>query len=145
MGDKSRALDMLQDKAFMEYSDSGQLSESAALSRFNQLVSYGKGGIGKYAIVYKPSNEVIGYCGVEPFVLKDKTEFELGYRLISSYRGLGIATEAANAVVAQTDKPLYAYVNRDNIGSINVLHKAGFINVGQYNLAGKQYELFRHM
>lgn len=73
---------------------------------------------GDRGIVLKETNELIGLCGIDPWIwfaktkrksaplFKDKRdlnsssiEFELGYALLEEYRNKGYATEAAKAIV----------------------------------------------
>jgi RimJ/RimL family protein N-acetyltransferase len=56
---------------------------------------------------------------------------EVGYWLGREYWGCGIATAALAATLSEvTERPLYAYVVRSNVGSIRVLEKCGFQAIG---------------
>jgi RimJ/RimL family protein N-acetyltransferase len=56
---------------------------------------------------------------------------EVGYWLGRAYWGRGIATAALAAVLREvSERPLYAYVVRSNVGSIRVLEKCGFTTIG---------------
>ena len=56
---------------------------------------------------------------------------EVGYWLGRAYWGRGIATAALAALLREvTERPLYAYVARSNAGSIRVLEKCGFTEIG---------------
>ena len=44
--------------------------------------------------------------------------------------GRGIATAALTELVAELGRPLHAWVARSNLGSIRVLEKCGFVEVG---------------
>lgn len=134
---------MLQDPVFMAYSDSGAFSADAAAIRFGNILDNSKLGLGKKALVLKDKNEIIGYCGIEPFELDGKRELELGYRLLESYRNTGFATEAAQAVIsAFTGTKLFAYVEPGNIHSIRVLLKLGFEKLGLRQIKDKSCLLF---
>src|SRR5688572_27023337 len=62
-----------------------------------QYIDY---GVGRWAIIDKKTNEFIGWTGLE-FVTKEtnkqKNYYDLGYRLIKTFWGQGIATESAFA------------------------------------------------
>lgn len=59
-------------------------------------------------------------------------ETTIGYWLGKNYWGKGIATAAVKAFVMQlNERPLYARVAFDNIGSRRVLEKAGFVKIGE--------------
>jgi RimJ/RimL family protein N-acetyltransferase len=52
---------------------------------------------------------------------------EVGYWLGREFWGRGIATRALSAFLEQvTERPLYAYVAKPNLGSLRVLQKCGF-------------------
>jgi RimJ/RimL family protein N-acetyltransferase len=54
-------------------------------------------------------------------------EREVGYWIGKPYWGKGIATQALSQFVEIiTERPLYAYVVKHNLGSIRVLEKCGF-------------------
>lgn len=56
---------------------------------------------------------------------------EVGYWIGREYWGKGIASKALAAFLEhERRRPLYAGVARHNIGSIRVLEKCGFVNVG---------------
>ncbi len=57
---------------------------------------------------------------------------EIGYWLGREHRGKGIASEAVKLFLADvTRRPLYARAASDNVGSIRVLQKAGFKEIGR--------------
>ena len=59
-------------------------------------------------------------------------ETEVSYWLGRSFWGQGIATAALQKFLGQvTERPLFARVAQDNIGSLRVLQKCGFIIVGE--------------
>lgn len=129
----------------MAYSDAGALSIDRALARYKEILEYSKSGLGKKALILKNTDEIIGYCGIEPFELDGEPALELGYRLIASYRGHGYATEAARAVISNFEaNKLFAYAEPENIKSLNVLHKLGFEELGFRQIKEKSCLLFLH-
>lgn len=57
---------------------------------------------------------------------------EIGYWIGKEYWGRGIATEALAAfLLLETRRPLLAYAARDNVASIRVLEKCGFVRSGE--------------
>jgi RimJ/RimL family protein N-acetyltransferase len=59
-------------------------------------------------------------------------EREVGYWIGRSYWGKGVATRALAAFLKHvTERPLYAHVAKDNIGSRRVLEKCGFTICGE--------------
>jgi RimJ/RimL family protein N-acetyltransferase len=59
-------------------------------------------------------------------------EREVSYWLGKEFWGRGIATEALKLFLAELDfRPLFARAAKDNIGSIRVLEKCGFVKQGE--------------
>lgn len=59
-------------------------------------------------------------------------EFCLGYWVSQAFWGRGIATEAVRLMKLEVpQRPIVAYASSTNLGSIQVLHKNGFITTGQ--------------
>lgn len=72
---------------------------------------------------------------------------EVSYWIDRSYWGKGIATAALTAYLEQTqERPLYARAAKDNLGSLRVLEKCGFVRIGEgsgfANARGKETEEF---
>jgi len=101
-------------------------SVAAAQKFFEGYKDYEKYGFGRWAVVLKDTNDVMGWCG-----LKQNPEFiDLGYRLIGRYRGKGYATEAAKVSLDYGFNQLemneiIAKAKKENIASINVMKKIG--------------------
>jgi len=56
-------------------------------------------GFGMWAVVERTSGAVIGYCGLSRYPMRCRpNETEIGFRLIRSHWGRGLATEAVCAV-----------------------------------------------
>ncbi|WP_234108676.1 GNAT family N-acetyltransferase [Chryseobacterium sp. R2A-55] len=95
---------------------------------------YMDNGIGRWAVVDKTTDLLIGWSGLK--ILKEKTNgyqnvYELGYRFLPDFWGRGYATEAAAACLNYGFENLnleviYAYATTDNHASNNVLRKLGF-------------------
>lgn len=59
-------------------------------------------------------------------------EREIGYWLGREYWGQGIATRGLALFVEQLhERPLFARVAKDNLGSLRVLQKCGFVIIGE--------------
>jgi RimJ/RimL family protein N-acetyltransferase len=94
-------------------------------------------GIGRWAIIEKNTNHFVGWTGLK--LVRDKVNnhqnyYDLGYRLIQKYWGLGYATESARASLDygfhQLNIPvIYAAADSGNLASKNVLRKMGFRHV----------------
>jgi RimJ/RimL family protein N-acetyltransferase len=85
-------------------------------------------GYGHWAVISRPGEEVIGWCGLE--YLPETEETEVAYLLSREYWGRGYATEAADAAIlfGFTSTPLTEIIglaHPDNIASRRVLEKCG--------------------
>ncbi|MBM0066357.1 GNAT family N-acetyltransferase [Alkalicoccobacillus gibsonii] len=106
-----------------------------AMSEVNILLStfYMKEPIGKYAVVYKENNKLIGTC--ELHLLNNPLNAEIGYLLNKTYWGKGLIPEALNALLnlAFTELNLNrveAKFNELNANSERVLKKIGMQKEG---------------
>ena len=111
------------------------------------LADYQKYGYGRFAVEFKQTGEVIGFCGIKYLTEIDLNE--LGYRYLTAYWGMGIATEAARVCVefAREDLKLLrliALIIPENIGSIRVAEKMGMHQGPLIEIYGErayQYEM----
>jgi [ribosomal protein S5]-alanine N-acetyltransferase len=92
-------------------------------------------GFGCRAIELKATGELIGACGLELGLRKDrrfsKPVLELYYRLGRSYWGQGYATEAVRETIRHAFDDLHvehliAHASEDNTASIALLERVGF-------------------
>ncbi|MBV9773193.1 MAG: GNAT family N-acetyltransferase, partial [Gemmatimonadetes bacterium] len=60
---------------------------------------YERLGFGLWAVVHKPTGELIGRCGLLRSEIADRTETEISYLLERGSWGQGFAVEAAGAVL----------------------------------------------
>ena len=61
------------------------------------LRDYKVHGYGRFAVVWKATGAVIGFCGVK--YLDEISEIELGYRYLPEFWGQGLAKESCRAVI----------------------------------------------
>ncbi len=115
----------------MQFSPSGILSyKQTAVKVQSFLDSYQKQGYGKWAVIYRESGRLIGYCGIAVEEIEGKLENELGYRIDSEFWGQGLATEAAKACLKYgfgkfNFDYILGIVEPENQTSIKVLEKIG--------------------
>jgi len=89
---------------------------------------YRKYGYGRWAVIYKPDNKLIGFAGLK--YLPEYDETDIGYRILPQYWGKGLMTEACIEIVAYgfnhlgVDK-IIGIADPQNIGSCKVLEKSG--------------------
>lgn len=120
---------LLSNKDVMRYSIHGPYSKKQTEDWINFMLDYyTKYPFGMWAVTEKNNNKLIGICGLMPLE-KDKSKYEIGYRILPDYQGKGYATEAATAVREHaTDSGVtqfIAFIEEDNKSSIRVSEKIG--------------------
>jgi ribosomal-protein-alanine N-acetyltransferase len=110
------------------------------LQGYNRLSRFGR-----WAIVYKATEEFIGSCMLME-AREGLTGAEIGYNLHYAYWGMGLATEAVNSLVAYGYKTglteICAITDAQNKASQRVLQKAGFISNQTVFMFGKSIPLY---
>ncbi|MBT8195558.1 MAG: GNAT family N-acetyltransferase [Bacteroidia bacterium] len=93
-----------------------------------RIINYRKYGFGRWATILKDGNKFVGWAGLA--YLPEFDEIDLGYRFLPEYWGLGIATEASEAILtyafdALKLKKIIAIAMKENKASIQVMEKVG--------------------
>ena len=122
---------ILANPKVMKFSPTGMLSVSQVQAKIDSFItSYKEFGFGKWAVIFKESNQLIGYCGIAVEQIDKVDEREIGYRLDPEFWGRGLATEAALKTLQYGFEQLkFPYilgiVERKNVASVRVLKKLG--------------------
>ena len=116
------------------------------LERF--FKTYESNGFGLLGVVYKKTNELIGWCGLHKMQLKDGEVIELAYTLDKKYWGQGLATEAAIAVKNYTFNTLklpyiVSCIDSKNVASIKVAKKLGMQYWKDSEFFGKSCQVYK--
>ena len=90
---------------------------------------YALGDFYDWALVLKENGKMIGTCGFTNIDLPNNSA-EIGYVLNPSFRGRGLAPEAAEAVIRfgferMALTRISAICMKDNVASLRVMHKCG--------------------
>ncbi len=107
----------------------GVMNPEAARTQLQGMIEHWKThGFGMWAVVDRATGEFAGECGLR--WLEDASDVELSYGLYPRFRGRGLATEAARAVLDYAVKVLgldriVALSRGDNSTSHRVLEKLG--------------------
>ena len=118
------------DRDAMSWVGDGEALSRDEAARWIQITqdNYGRRGYGMIALILRESGEVIGFCGlVHP---GGQLEAEIKYALKRSHWGMGIATEAARAMIDYGSqchglRHIIATTAPENVASHRVLLKAG--------------------
>jgi RimJ/RimL family protein N-acetyltransferase len=93
-----------------------------------QTAAYAEHGCCRWKLVYKQSQEMIGFCGIGRW--KGGAEQEIGWWLSHDYWGRGLATEAARAALDDAFRQagfsrIVSIAYRENAASIAIMRKLG--------------------
>ena len=124
------------------------LDESIEHLRDGPLADYEEFGYGRWGMVLKQSDALIGFCGMK--YLKELGLNEVGYRLERKHWGSGLATEAAGATLDYARRRLgmdyvIALIMEENTASIRVAEKLGMTSGGLIRFDGSdclKYETY---
>jgi RimJ/RimL family protein N-acetyltransferase len=135
--DRSQLVELWMNDDFMVFSE-GVRNEVEAHERFDRMLSVAaRFPFAKQPVIDPESQQILGYSGIDTFHYEGRERLEYGYRLDVPARGRGLATEAANAILALVDsmaddldpmwnREVYALVDPTNLASQRVAEKAGF-------------------
>ena len=140
---------ILANSRVMEFSLTGILSFSDTQAKLDSFInSYQKFGFGKWAVIFKESNKLIGYCGIAIEQIDNVDEREIGYRLAPEFWRIGLATEAALITTQygfeQLKFPyLLGVVESTNAASVRVLEKLGMRYERETIFYGIKMDIYR--
>jgi RimJ/RimL family protein N-acetyltransferase len=92
----------------------------------------GDRSLSPWVVTLRDGGAIIGFCG---FFLRPVKGTTMGYGILPEYRGRGLATEAAKAVVdwaERHDVEFYSSIRPPNPASVRVLTKIGMYLVDSY-------------
>lgn len=108
--------------AYMDEKESDFTSFSNKMSAYIEKI-YPFYGFGFWGVFLKETDELIGEFGIQPRILDEKEELELGYLLHRDYQQRGYAKEAIRAIFRYAKKQLdcdriVAKIHKENKASI---------------------------
>ncbi|SCL19507.1 GNAT family N-acetyltransferase [Micromonospora inyonensis] len=115
----------------------GPETEEKVLARHRKYVEFAGTGQGRmFRVVALPEGEAVGSIGYWERVWRGATVYELGWSILPTYQGRGLATAALVAAVAEvrarrTHRWAHAFPSVDNAPSNAVCRKAGFTLLGE--------------
>jgi RimJ/RimL family protein N-acetyltransferase len=96
-----------------------------------------------WTIVLRDGRAVVGFCG---FFVRPAKGTTMGYAIVPEYRGRGLATEAAAAVLDWAEHhgvEVYSSIRPPNPASARVLEKLGMRLVDSYRDEDGQRDIYR--
>ncbi len=132
LGDEQAVFEFSSDELVNKYTGDflrTTLEESKKIITDVWLPDYANYGYGRFAVLYKPDNKIIGFNGFKYH--PEHSFIDLGYRFLSSYWGRGIATESSQMILQYGYEHLpidnvLGFVMKENKASSAVLKKIGF-------------------
>lgn len=147
LDDADLMLAIWNDPAFIRFvGDRGVRTLEQARDALSEgvLSLYERFGYGPFCLVQKSDGERIGICGLfRRDVLEDP---DIGFALLPPYCGMGLASEAARAIVAHSRDDLgiaalKAIVSPGNIASIALIEKLGLSFERGITMPGEDEEI----
>jgi RimJ/RimL family protein N-acetyltransferase len=117
---------------FMRFS-LGVLSREQTAEFLQKLLGWNRAGLpSQFAVIFRPTGELLGYCGFYHHHVDGTDEIEIGYRLHPHFWNQGLATEGARAVRDHAFRDLnltrvISLVHPENAPSRRVAEKNGMI------------------
>jgi ribosomal-protein-alanine N-acetyltransferase len=126
----------------MKYIGVPPLSNISQSKKIIKMVQqqYRDNGIGRFAVIEKESNLLIGWSGLK-FLTQEingyNNIYELGYRFLPEFWGKGYALESAKASLDYgfndlNIETIYAMAHCENEGSNHILRKLGFEKTDEF-------------
>ena len=146
--DVAALYEMNRDPQILEYIPAApfqQLSDAERVLQDVIYADYQQYGYGRWAVEFKASGQVIGFCG--PKYLPEFGRVELGYRYFPQYWGLGIGYEAASAALplfkerCGVDEAI-ALILPGNRASVALANKLGMQILSRGKFLGHEVDLF---
>ncbi|GEQ85832.1 N-acetyltransferase GCN5 [Patiriisocius marinistellae] len=121
------------------------IEEAVSLIKNVWLKDYDTYGYGRFAVIDKTTNKIIGFNGLK--YISEINQTDLGYRFLPEYWGKGIATESSKAIITYAFdtlklSQLIAFVEKENLASTSVLKKLGFAHNDTKPYPGETVDLF---
>lgn len=124
-------MSIMGDLEVMRFSIAGPMSKEAVHLLIEETIKdYEKSNIGKWAIIEKSTNKLIGMCALSKTSIGTKEHFGIAYRLAKAYWNKGLTTEVVQAVCDYAFNILHvneivACIDKENIASVRVAEKVG--------------------
>jgi ribosomal-protein-alanine N-acetyltransferase len=129
--DLPRLCVLFANPGFMRFPGSTGYSEEQTAAVLEKFLKWEHAGMpSQFAVIWRETGELIGYCGFLHQEVDQRREMEIAYRLHPDFWNRGIATEAARAVRDHAFRDLQlerviSLIHPDNVASRRVAEKNG--------------------
>ena len=136
---------VFSDAEVMRYVPGGACDRDGSKARLQALIEHQRDhGFSKWAVIEMESRRLIGDCGLQ--YLDGGPEIELGFHIVRSRWGCGLASEAARAclqwALAERPESVVAIADPANEASIRVLEKIGMRLRGPGSYFGREWLVY---
>jgi ribosomal-protein-alanine N-acetyltransferase len=123
---------LARDPEVMRYISGGDLWSDERIREFaeRQIKCFTERKFCFWRLVHKESGQMIGFCGLQPLVLDEVAEIEIGWWLAQDRWNQGFATEAAREALRDGFeraglKRIVSVAMPENLASIHIMEKLG--------------------
>ena len=137
---------VLSDPEIMRFSTVGVHTRTQLLDYIQRCTEqYKTQEYGRWGIFTTFNNEFIGLCGL---TLEDDELVHINYRLASKSHGKGFATETVIGLIEYAKnvlnaKAITASIEPENVNSIKVVERSGFVLKGQSTFKGFDVNIYQ--
>src|SRR5207247_2379530 len=130
--DLDRLAELMANKDFMRFS-MGPMTLEQTQGFLDKLIGWDREGLpSQFAMIFRSSGTVLGYCGFFHHEVDGRNEIEIGYRMQREFWNCGLTTEAARAVRDHGFRQLrlervISLIHLDNYASRRVAEKNGMV------------------
>ncbi len=135
------------DKDVIKYTGDNSFDSVESARQFlTNYDHYKKYGFGRWAVINKPDNEFLGWCGLKYSI--DSDEHDIGFRFFKRFWNKGFATESAKACIdlgfnKYSMSTIVGRAMKDNISSIRVLEKIGLTFHKSFDFDGNEGVVYK--
>ena len=140
------AYELNLDEEVIRYTGDGHFENMEEARAFLEKYDhYQKYGFGRWAVVRKSDNEILGWCGLK--YTEDLDEHDIGFRFFKKHWNSGYATESAAACLKIGFekfgmKTIVGRARVENVASVRVLEKLGLTYSKSYEEDGENWVVY---
>jgi len=131
----------------IKYTGNSAFKDTSEAKAFLENYSYyQRNGFGRWAVINKPTQQFIGWCGLK--YDRELGETDIGFRFFEHFWNQGFATESAKACIDYGFKELNLKIiigraMKENSASIKVLEKIGLQYEKDFDFDGQEGVIYK--
>lgn len=129
------------DPELMRHIGGARQEADVRASHKRRLALMEQGKASMYKVVADDSDQVLGTIGIWRIDWKGPQTYEMGWFVLPEHQGKGVATQAADLIIAQARsnpevRYIHAYPAVSNVASNAIARKIGMENLGEFDNEG---------